>query len=108
MSTLESSASARALTGRGRAVRRPRTPQHHEAGNVNIPPRLRAHWRTLAGAAVGAVLGAAYAHFIGCRTGTCPLTGNVWTAAGFFGFTGAIVGLPGPRKPGGQPEQPAS
>ncbi len=65
---------------------------------MTIPARVRAHWRTLAGVAIGAVLGGAYAHFIGCRTGTCPLTGNVWTAAAFFGFTGGIVGLPGPSR----------
>lgn len=65
---------------------------------MNIPDKLRAHWRTLAGVAVGAVLGGGYAYFIGCQTGTCPLTSNVWTAAAFFGFTGGIVGLPGPKR----------
>lgn len=65
---------------------------------MNLSRMLRTHWRTLAGAALGAALGAAYAQLIGCRTGTCPLTGNVWTAAAFFGFTGAMVGLPGPRR----------
>lgn len=68
---------------------------------MNIPSMLRAHRRTLGGVAIGAALGAAYAYFIGCRTGTCPLTGNVWIAAAFFGFTGGIVGLPGPRRAGG-------
>jgi hypothetical protein len=59
---------------------------------------LRKHWRTAAGAAVGAAAGAAYAHFIGCRTGTCLLTGDVRTAALFFGFTGALVGFPGRKE----------
>jgi uncharacterized protein DUF6132 len=57
----------------------------------------RSPWRTVLGALAGALAGAAYAHFIGCHTGTCPLTGNVWTAALFFGFTGAVVFAPGPR-----------
>ncbi len=65
----------------------------------------RAHWRTAAGAAIGAVAGAAYAYFIGCRTGTCPLTGDVRTAALFFGFTGAMVGFPGSPKP--PPREPS-
>ena len=58
----------------------------------------RSHWRTALGALLGAAGGAAYAHFIGCHTGTCALTSNVWTAGLFFGFTGALVGAPGPRK----------
>jgi hypothetical protein len=55
----------------------------------------RSHWRTALGAVLGAAGGAAYAHFVGCHTGTCPLTSNVWTAGLFFGFTGALVGAPG-------------
>lgn len=65
---------------------------------MKIPQKLRAHWRTLLGVAVGAALGGGYAYFVGCRTGTCPLTGNVWTAAAFFGFTGGVVGFPGPGR----------
>jgi hypothetical protein len=59
---------------------------------------LRAHWRTALGALAGAAGGAAYAHFVGCHTGTCLITANVWTAAAFFGFTGAVVAAPGPRR----------
>lgn len=72
---------------------------------------LRRHWRTALGAAVGAVGGALYAHFIGCHTGTCAITSSVWTAGLFFGITGAVVGMPGPRKDAGArkdaaPERP--
>jgi hypothetical protein len=60
---------------------------------------LARHWRTVLGAAAGAAGGAAYAHFVGCRSGTCAITSNVWTAAAFFGFTGAVAGAPGqPRE----------
>jgi len=52
------------------------------------------HWRTAAGVAIGAGAGAAYAHTIGCASGTCLITSNVWTAALFFGFSGGIVGWP--------------
>lgn len=69
------------------------------------PPRLlRERWRTLLGAATGAAAGAAYAHFIGCRTGTCAITSNAFTAAAFFGLVGALVATPG-RPP---PEREAS
>jgi hypothetical protein len=59
---------------------------------------LRRHWRTLLFAALGAIGGGLYAQLVGCRTGTCLITSHVWTAALFFGATGAVVGLPGPER----------
>ncbi len=59
---------------------------------------LAPHWRTVAGAAIGAGGGALYAALVGCHSGTCAITSSAWTAALFFGFTGAVVGMPGPRK----------
>ncbi len=67
----------------------------------------RAYWTVALGAVVGAAGGAAYAYFIGCKTGTCLLTGDVRIAALFFGVTGAIVGLPAPKKrDAAQPDPP--
>lgn len=55
-------------------------------------------WRSPARAALAAFAGAgvaaAYAHFVGCRTGTCPLTSSVWTASLYGGLVGAIAGWP--------------
>jgi hypothetical protein len=65
---------------------------------VSLRALAGAHWRTALGAALGAGGGAAYAHFIGCHTGTCALTGNAWVAALFFGFTGAVMASPGGRR----------
>ena len=65
---------------------------------------LRAYWTVLLGAAVGAIGGGLYAHFIGCKTGTCLITGDVRNASVFFGITGAIVGLPGPKRRDRKPE----
>ncbi len=59
---------------------------------------LRRHGRTVLGAAVGAIGGALYAHFVGCRTGTCLSTSSVWSAGGVFGVTGALVAMPGPNR----------
>ena len=56
---------------------------------------MGSRWWALATALVGAALGAAYAHFIGCRTGTCPITSSVWTAAVYGGVFGALIGWPG-------------
>jgi uncharacterized membrane protein YeaQ/YmgE (transglycosylase-associated protein family) len=54
----------------------------------------RSHLRTLAVGVLGASVAGAYAHLVGCRTGTCPLTSNVWTASLYGAFVGAIVGWP--------------
>ncbi len=50
--------------------------------------------RALAFGALGAAAGAAYAHFIGCRTGTCPITSNVWVSAVYGATVGGLVGWP--------------
>ena len=63
-----------------------------------IPAILRRHWRTVLGAAAGATGGALYAQLVGCHTGTCLITSSVWTAGAFFGLTGALVAMPGPRR----------
>lgn len=68
----------------------------------------RSHWRTALGALLGAGGGAAYAHFIGCRTGTCPLTANVWTAGLFFGLAGGLVGWPARRAEQAPPPGPGA
>jgi uncharacterized protein DUF6132 len=66
-------------------------------------------WRSHARAAAAAVLGgasaAAYAHFIGCRTGTCPLTSNVWIASLYGAAVGALVGWPDRRQSAAEREQ---
>ena len=58
----------------------------------------RSHLRSGLLGVAGAVAGAAYAHFVGCRTGTCPITSSVWTASLYGGVVGALVGLPDRRR----------
>lgn len=45
-------------------------------------------------AALGALAAGLYAHFIGCRTGTCLLTSNVWTASVYGAVVGGVAGWP--------------
>lgn len=71
---------------------------------MTAPAWLARHGRTLLGGLVGALGGAAYAYFIGCRSGTCAITSNALVAAAFFGFAGLVVASPGPKKP----DQPAA
>lgn len=54
----------------------------------------RSHARTAAVAVLGAAAGGAYAHFIGCKTGTCPLTSSVWTASLYGALVGGVIGWP--------------
>jgi len=54
----------------------------------------RSPWRAALVAAVGAGAGGAYAHFIGCRTGTCLITSSVWTASLYGAAIGALAGWP--------------
>jgi hypothetical protein len=67
------------------------------------PRRLRRlfsapHLRTVVGAVIGAGAAGAYAWFVGCETGTCPLTSNVWTATLYGGVVGAVAGWPARTK----------
>ena len=45
--------------------------------------------KKILGVAVGAGLGYAYYHFIGCSTGSCPITSNWWSSTAY----GAVLGL---------------
>lgn len=48
--------------------------------------------------AIGALLGYAYYYFIGCNSGSCPLTSN-WYVTTIYGLiAGIIVGFPSKKK----------
>ncbi len=47
--------------------------------------------RMLAGILVGGVLGFLYYTFIGCVSGTCPLTGNPFMATAYGALIGALL-----------------
>jgi hypothetical protein len=55
-------------------------------------------WRPLALGALGALSGGTYAHFIGCRTGSCVLLSSVRSASVAGALVGLILGWPGPAK----------
>jgi uncharacterized membrane protein YeaQ/YmgE (transglycosylase-associated protein family) len=48
--------------------------------------------KTILGAVAGAAVGFLIYRFVGCKTGTCPLTSNPWTAMVVWGIIGAIAG----------------
>jgi hypothetical protein len=45
----------------------------------------------LIGAAVGGVLGFGYFKFVGCSTGTCPLTSNPYVSTLYGMIVGALI-----------------
>jgi Family of unknown function (DUF6132) len=55
----------------------------------------RSHARTGASALLCAGAAAAYSLLVGCKTGTCPLTSNVWTASLYGALVGGLLGWPG-------------
>ena len=46
-------------------------------------------FKMVAGIVIGAVAGFAYYRFIGCASGTCPITSNPWIST----LYGAIMGF---------------
>ena len=42
--------------------------------------------------ALGAVLGFLYYKFVGCATGSCPITRNPWTSTLYGAVIGGLVG----------------
>lgn len=49
----------------------------------------RATLLTIVAILLGAAAGYAYYHFVGCATGTCPITSNPYISTGY----GALLGL---------------
>lgn len=48
------------------------------------------HWLKLAGLIVGAAGGYLYYYFVGCGTGTCPITSNPWRITLYGGIMGLL------------------
>ena len=48
--------------------------------------------------AIGAVLGFAYYKFIGCRSGTCPITSNPYISTGYGALIGFVLSLNSKKK----------
>ena len=47
--------------------------------------------KSIIGGAVGAAIGFAMYRFVGCKTGTCPITASPWTSMLVWGMIGAFA-----------------
>lgn len=47
---------------------------------------------------IGAALGYAYYHFIGCNSGTCPITSNPYISTVYGAVVGLIFAIPSKKK----------
>lgn len=57
---------------------------------------------------IGGVLGYAYYYFIGCRTGSCPISGNPYISTVYGAVIGLIWGLPAKKKKEAQKDEPGN
>jgi hypothetical protein len=63
------------------------------------------YWKTALFAVIGAGLGFAYWRFVGCTSGSCPLTSNWHTSALMGGLIGLLAAPSGRKgKSGGNPD----
>jgi hypothetical protein len=52
--------------------------------------QIQKHGMTILGIALGAITGFAWYRFVGCSTGTCPITSNPWTSTLYGGVMGGL------------------
>lgn len=48
-------------------------------------------WKRLAWIAVGGIAGFAWYYFVGCATGTCPISSNPYISTGYGALIGGLV-----------------
>lgn len=58
---------------------------------MNIHALLKKHYLKLAGIVVGLIGGYLYYYFIGCNSGTCPITSNPWVSTLYGGIIGYLL-----------------
>jgi hypothetical protein len=58
---------------------------------------LKYKW-TIAAAMLGATAGYAYYYFIGCSSGSCPITSSPWISTLYGAGMGLVAGMPSSKK----------
>jgi len=65
---------------------------------------MRKSVRLALGIVAGGIVGFAYYSFIGCRSGTCPITSNPTTSILYGAVVGLLFAWPSKPKPETEPE----
>lgn len=52
---------------------------------------IKKHFLKIIGATIGAVAGYMYYHYVGCASGTCPITSNPYISVIYGGFLGYLL-----------------
>ena len=65
--------------------------------NNHMENIIKSYWKTALFTLMGAGLGFAYWRFIGCSSGTCPLTAN-WHTSTLMGGIIGLMAVPGKKK----------
>jgi uncharacterized membrane protein YedE/YeeE len=54
--------------------------------------------KTIAAVSAGALLGFGYYYFVGCRTGSCPISGSPYISTLYGAMVGLIMVFPSKKK----------
>lgn len=59
---------------------------------------MKIYIKLLLGVSLGAIAGFAYYYFIGCNSGSCPISSNLYITVGYGALVGLILSIPSKKK----------
>ncbi|MCX8009634.1 MAG: DUF6132 family protein [Ignavibacteria bacterium] len=59
---------------------------------------VKKYWKSIVFSIVGGILGFAYYYFIGCNSGSCPITSKWYTSTLYGILLGFVISLPSKKE----------